>query len=74
MSCDKWKYTENCDGEPCCGDCDLCDYEDDEDINVPDKPKNKVKRCFGIPIEFANRLVEELDNVEENRTGDTEEQ
>lgn len=37
MSCSKWRWTEECDGQPCVGDCDLCDfypeedYEDDED-------------------------------------------
>lgn len=31
MSVSKWKYTEECDGEYCCGDCDLCDKEPEEE-------------------------------------------
>lgn len=27
MSCSKWKYTEDCDGRPCPGDCDHCSFE-----------------------------------------------
>ena len=27
MSVSKWRYTEECDGNYCCGDCDLCDKE-----------------------------------------------
>ena len=31
MSCSKWRYTEECDYRPCCGDCDFCDYEEEEE-------------------------------------------
>ena len=24
MSVSLWAYTEHCDGQPCCGDCDRC--------------------------------------------------
>lgn len=27
MSCDKWRWTEECEGRPCPGDCDLCNYD-----------------------------------------------
>lgn len=30
MSCDLWRWTEECDRRPCPGDCDLCE-ENDED-------------------------------------------
>lgn len=30
MSCDLWRWTEECDHRPCPGDCDLCE-ENDED-------------------------------------------
>ena len=30
MSVSKWRYTEECDGEYCCGDCDFCDKEPEE--------------------------------------------
>ena len=32
MSCDKYRWTEECEQRPCPGDCDLCDYNtEDED-------------------------------------------
>lgn len=30
MSVSKWRYTSTCDGQPCPGDCDMCDRETDE--------------------------------------------
>lgn len=30
MSVSKWRYTSTCDGQPCPGDCDMCDREADE--------------------------------------------
>ena len=27
MSVSRWKYTEQCDGGYCCGDCDYCNKE-----------------------------------------------
>lgn len=30
MSVSKWRYTEECDGDYCPGDCDLCDKEPEE--------------------------------------------
>lgn len=27
MSVSKWKWTEQCEGRPCPGDCDRCNYE-----------------------------------------------
>lgn len=32
MSVSLWRWTENCEGRFCCGDCDECPYnEEDED-------------------------------------------
>ena len=31
MSCSLYRWTEKCDGRPCAGDCDFCDYFPDED-------------------------------------------
>lgn len=28
MSCDKWRWTPECDGRLCIGDCDYCGYEE----------------------------------------------
>lgn len=30
MSVSKWRYTEACDGRPCCGDCDHCSFNPEE--------------------------------------------
>ena len=30
MSVSLWRWSEKCDGKPCCGDCDLCGEEEDE--------------------------------------------
>ena len=30
MSVSKWRYTEACDGDYCCGDCDCCSKEPEE--------------------------------------------
>lgn len=37
MSCDKWRWTEECDYRPCPGDCDYCTYEEDD----PEEKKNE---------------------------------
>lgn len=31
MSCSLWRWTEECDSHPCCGDCDLCDKEEEDE-------------------------------------------
>lgn len=30
MSVSLWRYSETCEGKPCCGDCDMCGEEEDE--------------------------------------------
>lgn len=30
MSVSLWKWTEECEGLPCCGNCDICTYEHEE--------------------------------------------
>ena len=30
MSCSLYRYSEKCDGRPCVGDCDLCDFDPEE--------------------------------------------
>lgn len=29
MSVSLWRWSEACEGKPCCGDCDECGEEDD---------------------------------------------
>lgn len=31
MSVDLWRWSEECDFRPCPGDCDLCEYEEEEE-------------------------------------------
>lgn len=31
MSVSLWRWTEACDGQPCPGDCDHCDIEEEEE-------------------------------------------
>ena len=45
MSVSKWRWTESCDGKPCCGECDLCtegDEEDDGDDGCCDVHKSEA--------------------------------
>ena len=30
MSCDLWRWTEECDTHICIGDCDLCEYNTED--------------------------------------------
>ena len=31
MSVSMWRWTEECPMDECCGECDLCEYEPDEE-------------------------------------------
>ena len=44
MSVSKWRYTEACDGNYCCGDCDLCDKEFGEFYNNEDEKAEELMR------------------------------
>ena len=44
MSVSKWRYTEECDGDYCCGDCDLCDKEFGEFYNNEDEKVEEFMR------------------------------
>lgn len=35
MSVDLWRYTEECEGRLCPGDCDCCDFDPDEVTITP---------------------------------------
>lgn len=42
MSVSKWDYKpKKCDGDYCCGDCDLCDKENDDDTD--DRPEGQER-------------------------------
>lgn len=34
MSCSLWRWTEDCEGQFCPGDCDLCDKNNEEETNA----------------------------------------
>ena len=44
MSCSLYRYSEKCDGRPCAGDCDLCDFFPDEE---EEKISEVVDELFG---------------------------
>lgn len=58
MSCSKWRWTEACDGIPCPGDCDLCDY-DPEDM---DPGINYTTTCCEDRIQAQPFRWEEFDD------------
>ena len=46
MSCSLWRWTAECDHRPCIGDCDYCDYnnEDEKDeVYTVTEPTVSVK-------------------------------
>lgn len=36
MSCSLYRYSAACDGRPCAGDCDLCDFDPEEAESIGD--------------------------------------
>ena len=42
MSVSKWRYTEECDGDYCCGDCDKCDKEPEESEDESDEKRQNA--------------------------------
>ncbi len=55
MSVSKWAYEPNiCDGEPCCGECDLCWLADEaeayraelEEMEDPQQPSYRERNNF----------------------------
>lgn len=49
MSVSLWNYSERCDGDYCCGDCDHCSKANEEEsaikliIDIPEKIYNDIK-------------------------------
>lgn len=41
MSVSKWRYTEACEGRPCVGECDLCDFDPEEELDLDDEDKQR---------------------------------
>ena len=34
MSCSLWRWTKDCDGKPCPGDCDVCGKEEEDEVDT----------------------------------------
>ena len=65
MSTDKWRYTEECERQPCVGDCDYCDLETDSAADEMAKLVHDAK--------LVNGLLEHPETVGNlRRTGRTE--
>jgi len=65
MSTDKWRYTEECEGQPCAGDCDYCEVETDPVADEIAKLVHDVKvssRLLKDPQAIAN--LRETDEME----------
>lgn len=45
MSVSKWRYTEECNGRPCPGDCDHCSFEPADLISRADAIEAVTKLC-----------------------------
>lgn len=74
MSVSKWAYEpEKCDGMPCAGDCDLCEYaepwEDEEDYIVENPYKFDERRnsMRGFPAPNPYKHVGKWNIVDELR-------
>lgn len=63
MSVSRWRWTESCDSKPCCGDCDECseETEDEEQTMI----KGAIHYESPIKVSFEDRLKESLLNEEE---------
>lgn len=59
MSTDKWRYTEECEGRSCVGDCDYCDFETDTAADEITKLAHDAK--------LVNGLLEHPDTVDNLR-------
>ena len=33
MSCSLWRWTKDCEGQPCPGDCDVCGKEEEDEVD-----------------------------------------
>ena len=56
MSVSLWRYSESCDGKPCCGDCDECGEEE----MIPIKIERREPVMKWIPV--SERLPEAFEH------------
>lgn len=61
MSVSKWRYTEECNGRPCPGDCDHCSFEPTDLINRADA----IEAVCGGCDHYYSCRVREIDRITE---------
>ena len=74
MSVSKWAYSpERCDGQPCCGDCDLCNLMDidigDSEDEFPQSSHKvpKMAESLGMMYNMMGRTVAFISDLQEKR-------
>ena len=67
MSVSLWRWSERCEGKPCCGDCDECDLEDEDEkyVLTPWGCLYSVLNDYGVDVEripsrVGEHIVEDL--------------
>ena len=59
MSVSKWRYTEECNGRPCPGDCDHCSFEPADLISRADAIEAVMKHK--MPFTIQQEVAREID-------------
>lgn len=74
MSVSLWRWTEKCEGKPCCGDCDECGEEEEEmnalnDLYVRalDPEWQRAHRAMGFSSPIAD-LYDALEELAKERS------
>lgn len=62
MSVSVWRWTEECDGRICVGDCDVCSYaeESEEEMQVVKKDAVIINRTIFCTPEEAERVRQKV--------------
>lgn len=58
MSCSKWRWTKECDGQPCPGDCDFCSLETAYD-ELKEAEAEYLRTWFMLQVQSAKTRVPE---------------
>lgn len=66
----RWNYTpEKCDGRPCVGDCDKCNYEEPTRLEILKSEIEKIKAmrclCFDLKEQAIAWYEHEIKVIEE---------
>ena len=65
MSVSLYRYTESCDGEYCCGDCDVCSKEERKIPRYIDADvlKEDVEYFFEYSLALIDSIEERIDKI-----------